>query len=136
MQIPLATESRDDYLDDQSSDANYRKSDIDSEKVRMAVKENVHLQMDFDEENEQEENLFEDAYEDLNHSDAEPEILTMESKPIQEAFSSLKHAMQLNGLRFEDLDQFLFGPDYKPEQRVLLSELILIFQNQLKLPQK
>jgi hypothetical protein len=52
LQIPLATESRDDNFDDQSSEANYRKSEIDSEKVRMAVKGNVHLQMDFDEENE------------------------------------------------------------------------------------
>ena len=51
----------------------------------------------------------------------------MESNQIKQAFNTLKQAMQLNGLRFEDLDQFLFGPNYKPEQRVLLSELIQMF---------
>jgi hypothetical protein len=51
----------------------------------------------------------------------------MESTEIKRAFNTLKHAMQLNGLRFEDLDQYLFGTNYKPEQRVILSELIQIF---------
>lgn len=93
----------------------------------MAVKDNVHLQMDFDEESVRKETFFEEANEDVDQSETEQEVFTMESTEIKRAFNTLKHAMQLNGLRFEDLDQYLFGTNYKPEQRVVLSELIQMF---------
>jgi len=46
----------------------------------------------------------------------------------------LKRVMQLNDLKSVDLDEFLFGQDYKPEQNAILSDLYPVFEQKLRIP--
>ena len=61
------------------------------------------------------------------------EPLTASSQLINTALTALKNACQVNGLRLEELDHFLFGTTYRPEQRITMGDLTRILADKLKL---
>lgn len=113
---PALDESRPDLASDSaavysSDDANYR-NEIDSQ----AIRDEVQARGDFMIEDEKSEAY--SAREEDFYDDQESEVLTANSALIKDALLVLKRVCQIEHLNFDQIENFLFGSEYKPEERL------------------
>ena len=50
-----------------------------------------------------------------------PKQVTAESASVQEGFLRLRHACQVNLIRHDAIENFLFGADYRPEMKLSIA---------------